>query len=186
MSPTFYPSFRLPGPLALSGRWLQACWISSTSCQAVQRNFWRRRVRLLASTDTVVLEQSSHLAITTGCSGMPAGERPGIVVLTIGLEESLPKLPGAVLPSKLWSPYRLPLIRFLNQYPTEWFGRECKSRWACCALLQLSLLNKRCQWHNLALQHDVHPVQRSILLGVTKPVGQGCLLFQIAGHRPQA
>lgn len=49
----------------------------------------------------------------------PAGERPGIVVLTIGLEESLPKLPGAVLPSKLWSPYRLPLIRFLNQYPAE-------------------------------------------------------------------
>jgi hypothetical protein len=48
-----------------------------------------------------------------------AGERPGIVVLTIGLEESLPKLPGAVIPSKLWSPYRLPLVRFLNQYPTE-------------------------------------------------------------------
>lgn len=46
-------------------------------------------------------------------------------MLTIGLEESLPKLPGAVLPSKLWSPYRLPLIRFLNQYPTERFGREC-------------------------------------------------------------
>lgn len=41
------------------------------------------------------------------------------MVLTIGLEESLPKLPGAVIPSKLWSPYRLPLIRFLNQYPTE-------------------------------------------------------------------
>ena len=49
----------------------------------------------------------------------PAGERPGIVVLTIGLEESLPKLPGAVTPSKLWSPYRLPLIRFLNQYPAD-------------------------------------------------------------------
>lgn len=48
-----------------------------------------------------------------------AGERPGIVVLTIGLEESLPKLPGSVIPSKLWSPYRLPLIRFLNQYPSE-------------------------------------------------------------------
>ena len=53
------------------------------------------------------------------CSPLRAGERPGIVVLTIGLEESLPKLPGAVIPSKLWSPYRLPLVRFLNQYPTE-------------------------------------------------------------------
>lgn len=50
---------------------------------------------------------------------LPAGERPGIVVLTIGLEESLPKLPGTVIPSKLWSPYRLPLIRFLNQYPAD-------------------------------------------------------------------
>lgn len=47
------------------------------------------------------------------------GERPGIVVLTIGLEESLPKLPGVVIPSKLWSPYRLPLIHFLNHYPAE-------------------------------------------------------------------
>jgi transformation/transcription domain-associated protein len=47
------------------------------------------------------------------------GDRPGIVVLTIGLEESLPKLPGAVIPSKLWSPYRLPLIRFLTHYPAE-------------------------------------------------------------------
>ena len=48
-----------------------------------------------------------------------AGERPGIVVLTIGLEESLPKLPASTTSSKLWSPYRLPLIRFLNQYPCE-------------------------------------------------------------------
>jgi hypothetical protein len=55
---------------------------------------------------------------------LPAGERPGIVVLTIGLEESLPKLPGVTISSKLWSPYRLPLIRFLNQYPAE--------RWDCC------------------------------------------------------
>ncbi|KAL4854024.1 Transcription-associated protein 1 [Chlorella vulgaris] len=43
------------------------------------------------------------------------GDRPGIVVLTIGLEDSLPKLPGTVIPSKLCSPYRLPLLRFLNR-----------------------------------------------------------------------
>lgn len=48
-----------------------------------------------------------------------AGDRPGIVVLTIGLEDSLPKLPGTVIPSKLCSPYRLPLLRFLNRYPDE-------------------------------------------------------------------
>jgi hypothetical protein len=48
-----------------------------------------------------------------------AEDRPGLVVLTIGLEEALPKLPGYVVPSKLWSPYRLPLVRFLNRYPTD-------------------------------------------------------------------
>jgi transformation/transcription domain-associated protein len=50
-----------------------------------------------------------------------AGEahRPGIVVLTIGLEEALQQLPGVVVPSKMWSPYRAPLTRFLNRYPEE-------------------------------------------------------------------
>ena len=45
--------------------------------------------------------------------------RPGIVVLTIGLEEALSQLQGAMVPSKLWSPYRAPLARFLNRYPEE-------------------------------------------------------------------
>ena len=50
----------------------------------------------------------------------PAQEsRPGIVVLTIGLEENLHRLPGAVVSSKMWSPYRAPLTRFLNRYPQE-------------------------------------------------------------------
>jgi transformation/transcription domain-associated protein len=46
-------------------------------------------------------------------------QRPGIVVLTIGLEEALQKLPGAAMPSRMWSPYRLPLTRFLNRYAKE-------------------------------------------------------------------
>jgi len=45
--------------------------------------------------------------------------RTGIVVLTIGLEEALSQLPGPVVPSKMWSPYRAPLTRFLNRYPDE-------------------------------------------------------------------
>lgn len=50
--------------------------------------------------------------------------RTGIVVLTIGLEEALPQLQtpqlqNAIVPSKLWSPYRAPLTRFLNRYPSE-------------------------------------------------------------------
>ena len=44
------------------------------------------------------------------------------MVLTIGLEESLPKLPGPAVPSKLWSPYRTPLARFLTRYPVESVG----------------------------------------------------------------
>lgn len=47
------------------------------------------------------------------------GDRPGIVVLTIGLEEALHELPGAIVPSKMWSPYRAPLTRFLNRFPQE-------------------------------------------------------------------
>ena len=45
--------------------------------------------------------------------------RPGIVVLTIGLEEALHQLPGSILPNKMWSPYRAPLARFLNRYAQE-------------------------------------------------------------------
>ena len=47
------------------------------------------------------------------------GDRPGIVVLTVGLEEALTKLPGFPLPSRLTSPYRLALIRFLNTYSAD-------------------------------------------------------------------
>lgn len=45
--------------------------------------------------------------------------RPGIVVLTIGLEEALCHLSGQILPSKMSSPYRAPLTRFLNRYSDE-------------------------------------------------------------------
>lgn len=45
-----------------------------------------------------------------------ATKRPGLVVLTIHLENSLPTLPGPPQASKCWSPYRPPLIRFLNKY----------------------------------------------------------------------
>jgi transformation/transcription domain-associated protein len=45
--------------------------------------------------------------------------RPGLVVLTIGLEQGLPSLPGPAQPSKCWSPYRDPLVKFLNNYPDK-------------------------------------------------------------------
>lgn len=45
--------------------------------------------------------------------------RPGLVVLTIGLEQALVSLPGPAQPSTCWSPYRDPLVRFLSKYPDE-------------------------------------------------------------------
>ncbi|KAK9813301.1 hypothetical protein WJX72_012102 [[Myrmecia] bisecta] len=47
------------------------------------------------------------------------GDRPGLVVLTIELELALGQMPGSQPPSKMWSPYRLPLTKFLNKYAAE-------------------------------------------------------------------
>ena len=46
-------------------------------------------------------------------------ERPGLVVLTIELENALAQTSSVFLPSKLWSPYREPLTKFLNRYAAE-------------------------------------------------------------------
>lgn len=46
-------------------------------------------------------------------------ERPGLVVLTIELEGALTQMPGSLAPSKLWSPYREPLAKFLNKYSQD-------------------------------------------------------------------
>ena len=43
--------------------------------------------------------------------------RPGLVVLTIGLEQCLSSLPGPAKASVCWSPYRGPLVRYLARYP---------------------------------------------------------------------
>ena len=43
--------------------------------------------------------------------------RPGLVVLTISLEQFLPSLPGPANASVCWSPYRDPLVRYLSKYP---------------------------------------------------------------------
>ncbi len=46
-------------------------------------------------------------------------ERPGLVVLMIELEGALAQMPSNTEPTKMWSPYREPLARFLNKYPEE-------------------------------------------------------------------
>jgi hypothetical protein len=46
-------------------------------------------------------------------------ERPGLVVLMIELESALAQMPSNTEPTKMWSPYREPLARFLNKYPEE-------------------------------------------------------------------
>ncbi|KAL0051806.1 hypothetical protein WJX82_002492 [Trebouxia sp. C0006] len=47
------------------------------------------------------------------------GERPGLVVLTIELEGALAQMPGSLSPSRMWSPYRQPLAKFLNKYSAD-------------------------------------------------------------------
>lgn len=46
-------------------------------------------------------------------------ERPGLVVLTIELEGALAQMPGSLSPSRVWSPYREPLAKFLNKYAVD-------------------------------------------------------------------
>lgn len=46
-------------------------------------------------------------------------ERPGLVVLTIELEGALTQMPGNFSPSRVWSPYREPLAKFLNKYSVD-------------------------------------------------------------------
>ena len=46
-------------------------------------------------------------------------ERPGLVVLTIELEGALAQMPGSLSPSRMWSPYRQPLAKFLNKYSAD-------------------------------------------------------------------
>ena len=53
-------------------------------------------------------------------------ERPGLVVLTIELEGALAQMPGNLSPSRMWSPYREPLAKFLNKYSVD----VCLSRLA--------------------------------------------------------
>lgn len=46
-------------------------------------------------------------------------DRPGLVVLTIELENVLHTMTNHHQPTKLWSPYREPLALFLNKYTAE-------------------------------------------------------------------
>jgi hypothetical protein len=51
--------------------------------------------------------------------GVCAQERPGLVVLMIELENALAQMATNAEPTKLWSPYRQPLAKFLNKYTAE-------------------------------------------------------------------
>lgn len=51
--------------------------------------------------------------------GFDVQEQPGLVVLVIELENALTHMHTTVEPSKMWSPYRQPLAKFLNKYTVE-------------------------------------------------------------------
>ena len=46
-------------------------------------------------------------------------DRPGLVVLMIELENALGQMATNAEPTKMWSPYRQPLGKFLNRYTPE-------------------------------------------------------------------
>ena len=70
-------------------------------------------------------------------------DRPGLVVLTIELENVLHTMTNHHQPTKLWSPYREPLALFLNKYTAEVRAslHVCVPRLACmvcCCVLPMS------------------------------------------------
>ncbi len=64
-------------------------------------------------------------------------EQPGLVVLVIELENALAHMHTTVEPSKMWSPYREPLAKFLNKYTVEVAPRSP----CCCFMSVLRMLN---------------------------------------------
>ncbi|BDA47386.1 probable transcription-associated protein 1 [Coccomyxa sp. Obi] len=60
-----------------------------------------------------------HLLPPPAVKFLETGERPGLVVLMIELEGALAQMPSNTEPTKMWSPYREPLAKFLNKYPEE-------------------------------------------------------------------
>ena len=60
-------------------------------------------------------------------------ERPGLVVLTIELEGALAQMPGSLSPSRMWSPYRQPLAKFLNKYSAD-VSQSVSDSWCTDAL----------------------------------------------------
>jgi len=92
-------------------------------------------------------------------------ERPGLVVLTIELEGALAQMPGSLSPSRMWSPYRQPLAKFLNKYSAD----VSQSGFGSCALKLLMLvwfvimimakLRLQCfalSTHMLSFRHAIH------------------------------
>ena len=89
-------------------------------------------------------------------------EQPGLVVLVIELENALAHMHTTVEPSKMWSPYREPLAKFLNKYTVEVAPYlHCFSGVAVLCILDV-------RWHKLrelsctkARQKFVHPSRES-------------------------
>lgn len=64
-------------------------------------------------------EDQTSRGNTANKSAQSLQERPGLVVLTIELEGALAQMPGSLSPSRMWSPYRQPLAKFLNKYSAD-------------------------------------------------------------------
>ena len=62
---------------------------------------------------------SSAVCVCSKGGHVSVQEQPGLVVLVIELENALAHMHTTVEPSKMWSPYREPLAKFLNKYTVE-------------------------------------------------------------------
>ena len=84
---------------------------------------------------------SGLLAEEHDSSGACLGQdRPGLVVLTIELENVLHTMTNHHQPTKLWSPYREPLALFLNKYTAEVCASIICASSAPCLFTQCSVM----------------------------------------------
>ncbi len=62
------------------------------------------------------------------------------MVLTIELEGALAQMPGSLSPSRMWSPYRQPLAKFLNKYSAD-VSQSVFGSWCVSALEAILVLD---------------------------------------------
>ena len=93
------------------------------------------------------------------------------MVLVIELENALAHMHTTVEPSKMWSPYREPLAKFLNKYTVEVAPRS-----PCCCLVSILCALKIGILANGFVNLHSCPPSLSILIGLRSDLVHCCCL----------